>query len=138
MTNYGSVGMPKIIAVGGSDHKILYSANGSVSGTALQTAINDALIASGVEELGLNTSDINLFPNPTNNVMHLNVTMEKQAVVTIELFDILGQKVFVSADKLNKGINKIDISTLKLNNGIYFAKISDVNKSKTLKFTVSH
>jgi hypothetical protein len=138
MTNYGSVGMPKIIAVGGSDHKIIYSANGSVSGTTLQTAINDALNASGVEEIGLNTSDINLYPNPTNNVLHLNVTLDKQVLVTIELFDILGQKIYTSADKLNKGINKIDISTLKLNNGIYFAKISDVNKSKTMKFNVSH
>ena len=138
MANYGAVGMPKIIIVGGSSHNILYSANTTVDGPAMQTVISNALNASSVEESGALTSEINLFPNPVNNFINLTFTQAKQSVATIEIFDILGHKVYTNTDKFSKGIHNIEINTGKFNNGIYFVKINDSFKSKILKFNVSH
>ena len=138
MTNYGSVGMPKIIAVGGSDHKILYSANGSVNGTTLQTAINDALNASGINEADILASTINVFPNPVTDLLNLSFTLQKSTDISIEVFDNIGQKVYERTANYATGLNKTDINTAKFANGNYFVKISNTNRSKTLQFTVSH
>jgi hypothetical protein len=138
MTNYGTSGMPKITVFGGSSHSIFYNVNGTVVGTELQSAISSALNANGIEESGEIASEINLFPNPANTSLHLIFTMEKQSIVNIEMYTILGERVYSNAERFNKGINKMDISCSKLNNGIYFAKISDAYGSKTFKFNVNH
>ncbi|MFZ4402235.1 MAG: T9SS type A sorting domain-containing protein [Bacteroidales bacterium] len=138
MTNYGTVGMPKIIAVGGSNHKILYNANGSVSGTALQTAINDALNANGIVETDILTSSINLFPNPVADLLNLSFTLQQSTDVSIEVFDNIGQKVYEKKAKYATGLNKTDINTAKFANGNYFVKISNTDRSRTLQFNVSH
>ncbi len=138
MTNYGSTGMPKITVFGGSSHTIYYNVNGTVNGTALQAAITTALNENGIEESGVLTSDVNVYPNPAKNSFQLAFILQKQSSVIVEMYDILGKKVFINKDKYSKGINKIEINTLKINNGIYFIKISDVNGSKTLKINVSH
>ena len=112
MTNYGSTGMPKVAVFGGNSHTIIYSANGTIDGSAMQAAINNALIASGIEEGGSITSEINLFPNPVNNNLHLSINIDKQTSINIDIFNILGTKVYTSAERLNKGINKIDLNSV--------------------------
>ncbi|MEI6695563.1 MAG: T9SS type A sorting domain-containing protein [Bacteroidota bacterium] len=138
MASYGAVGMPKIIIVGGSSHNILYSANVSVDGPAMQTVINNALNASSVEESISIASDLSIFPNPVNNTLNLTVSMAKQSNATIEIYDMLGNKVYTNTDKFSKGIHNIEINTGKFDNGIYFVKLNDSFKSKILKFNVSH
>jgi len=138
MTNYGTSGMPKITVFGGSSHSIFYNVNGSVVGTELQTAISSALNANSIEESGAITSEISLFPNPANAFLHLSFSLAKQSVVNIEMYNILGEKVYSNTDKFNKGINKLDIATNKLNNGIYFVRISDTIGSKTIKYNITH
>jgi len=138
MANYGSTGMPKITVIGGSSHNIYYNVNSTVNGTALQEAITTALNATGVEEMATITSDINLFPNPVNSMLHITFTIEKQTTINFEIYDILGQKVYTNIDKFTKGINKLEINTTKFNNGIYFVKIANAESTKTLKFNVSH
>ncbi|MFZ4402114.1 MAG: T9SS type A sorting domain-containing protein [Bacteroidales bacterium] len=138
MSNYGSIGMPKITVIGGSSHSIFYNVNGTVVGTELQTAISNALNANGVEENDNITSEIKIFSNPVNSNLNLSFSIEIQSLVTIEMYDILGKKVYSNAEKFNKGLNKMDINTNKLNNGIYFIKLSDTYRSRTLKFNVSH
>ncbi|MCX6230692.1 MAG: T9SS type A sorting domain-containing protein [Bacteroidetes bacterium] len=139
MTNYGSAGMPKIIVVGGASHTIFYSANGTVDPTALQTGINNAILAANsVNEIQDAAIAASLFPNPVSNLLNITFQLEKQSNVTIEIYNNLGAKILAKSEKCSQGNNKIEVNTKEFNKGIYYAKISNGNTSKTLKFNLVH
>jgi hypothetical protein len=138
MTHYGSTGMPKIVVVGGADHKVLYNANNAVNASELQSAINAGLIANSVDENNVLTADINLFPNPVNDKLTLSLTLDESVVISIEVFDNTGKKVYSDNLKSETGINKIAINTADFANGSYFVKISEAMKSKTIRFNIAH
>ena len=50
MSNYGSFGMPKIVVLAGSDHKVLYNINNTVNSKDLQNAINTGLSLTATNE----------------------------------------------------------------------------------------
>lgn len=138
MTHYGSTGMPKITVVAGTDHKVIYDANGSVNPTTLQTAINNALNATGIEETDVLSSTINIFPNPVADALNLSFSLQQSSYVSIEVYNNIGQKVYDKSEKYNSGVNKTEINTTTFANGNYFVKINQADKSKTLRFNVSH
>ncbi len=138
MMHYGSTGMPKIVVVGGNSHKVFYNSNNTVNATELQSAINAALNANSIEETDVLATDINLFPNPVNELLSLTFTTEKQQAINIEIFDFTGKKVFTSNLKSGTGINKTAINTAELANGSYIIKISDDKQSKTVRFNIAH
>lgn len=73
-------------------------------------------------------SNIKIFPNPTKNsfaILDKNISLEDYSV---EIFNILGQKVF---KKISLSTKKVDISSLE--NGIYLLKIYKENHQKTIK-----
>ncbi|RAJ16422.1 T9SS type A sorting domain-containing protein [Olleya aquimaris] len=72
------------------------------------------------------TTDFNIYPNPTKNNWNVKAT---QLVKTVEVYDVLGKLVVV------KDVNSSEfvIETATLNIGLYFAKLSSENGSKTVK-----
>ena len=79
---------------------------------------------------GFNTSDVELYPNPTNGLINIAGT-DISNIKEISIFNQLGQKVMkLNASQLNN--NSFDISDL--NKGIYFVQLKDnSNNSKTMK-----
>ncbi len=80
--------------------------------------------------------DVNVFPNPFTEDVNINFALEKESIVSIELYDILGQKEFlVSEAKQGPGDYLYNINSLKnkLKPGIYFVKICINNKTTTKK-----
>jgi hypothetical protein len=138
MTHYGSTGMPKIVVVGGADHKVLYNANGSVNATDLQSAINAGLNASAIHESDMLSSTLTIFPNPVTDALNLSFTIQESSTVNVEIYNNIGQKVYNKVVTYNSGVNNEVINTTKFANGNYFVKISNTDKSKTQQFTVSH
>ncbi len=77
-------------------------------------------------------SDINIFPNPANNIVQIK--NEKNVTLYYEIIDIQGkyiyQKTKLENDKINTG---------NLADGIYILKITESNRSaKNLKLIISH
>ncbi|MBC7696272.1 MAG: T9SS type A sorting domain-containing protein [Burkholderiales bacterium] len=77
-------------------------------------------------------SDINIFPNPANNIVQIK--NEKNVTLYYEIIDIQGkyinQKTKLENDKIHTG---------NLTNGIYILKITESNRSaKNLKLIISH
>ena len=91
----------------------------------MSVAVNSSL---SVE--GFNTSDVELYPNPTNGLINIAGT-DISNIKEISIFNQLGQKVMnLNASQLNN--NSFDISDL--NKGIYFVQLKDnSNNSKTMK-----
>lgn len=74
-------------------------------------------------------NDINLFPNPTSNILQINMTRlvnEGNVLIT----DATGK--IIKTQKLSIGLNKIDVSNFA--NGIYFINYQSNEKMSTKKF----
>ena len=87
-------------------------------------------VTSSLSVEGFNTSDVELYPNPTNGLINIAGT-DISNIKEISIFNQLGQKVMnLNASQLNN--NSFDISDL--NKGIYFVQLKDnSNNSKTMK-----
>jgi hypothetical protein len=140
MGDYGIPGMPKIVVLGSSSHKVYFNQNSGSLG--ISTAIDEALddIANGLVENANFNLNINTFPNPANNQLTVSYELKQPSNIDLEIYNLLGARV-ISFKKNNstgagKYSEKIDVSNLS--NGTYFLKINSNQKNHTIKFSVSH
>lgn len=139
MTDYGSAGMPKTVVLGGANHTVFYNVNGTVSSSALQTAITNGLNATtGIAE-PISISGLNLFPNPADNRSEISYSLSTSSDIRIDIYNIVGENVStVFSGVQNAGEHSAAIETQKLLNGIYFVKLTTGNSEKTIKLSVVH
>jgi uncharacterized protein YkwD len=77
------------------------------------------------------TSEFYNYPNPFEDRTNIIYVSKFDTDAQIEIFDLLGNKIAeVFNGKLISGINKFDV---KLNNGIYYCRISGNNINTTIK-----
>lgn len=79
-----------------------------------------------VNNFSSTSSQINVFPNPSDNIIHIELPHYSAETTLVELFDMNGRKVF--SKKVNTKLFTIDISGF--NNGIYLLKTLN-SKSQT-------
>ncbi|MDF2447727.1 MAG: hypothetical protein K0R26_231 [Bacteroidota bacterium] len=93
---------------------------------ATSTIFVDAQICMGISGAAL-VSDINIYPNPTNGLLNVNVSSVLSGSTFIEVYDGLGKLAL----KENLTSDANTISLLKLEDGVYFFKI--INNNETVK-----
>jgi hypothetical protein len=77
------------------------------------------------------------YPNPFNNVTYVDMTLSQVANVTLEISNILGQKVkSVDYGLYSAGLHKISIDAEGLESGIYFYTLTTGNDAVTRKMIV--
>jgi hypothetical protein len=64
---------------------------------------------------------INVFPNPVENLLNINVSSKFQHFLKADIYNMLGEKIY--SDFIHSGINSIDIRSL--NSGIYVLIVND-------------
>ncbi|WP_299124901.1 T9SS type A sorting domain-containing protein [uncultured Winogradskyella sp.] len=72
------------------------------------------------------TSKFEVFPNPTTNAWNLKSNND---ITSVEVHDILGKRVLA----LQPNLSEFTINASELNDGIYLAKITTANGTKTVK-----
>jgi hypothetical protein len=82
----------------------------------------------GIDDLGLSSSDLKLYPNPTTG--NLTIDLGELDNVTISITSSIGKEVFKATD-ISK--NKLEVSLAEFSNGIYFVKIQNGGKIVTRK-----
>jgi predicted esterase len=87
-------------------------------------SVNCAQLTSVVPELEFE-SKLDVFPNPTNNV--LNIQLDSQGNFDVEIVDAFG-KIMIQA----KNRNRVDVSGLS--NGVYFLQVKQGDKTYLKKF----
>jgi hypothetical protein len=140
MSDYGGTGMPKVVVLGSSDHKVYYNANDVVNPTDLQTAIQTAINESsiGMPSLGSGMNNMQLFPNPAKLSTVLSINSEKKMEVEISAYNLPGLCVKqIFNGELQPGENKIEINSSLWCPGIYFINIRNKQFSKNIKLIVS-
>jgi hypothetical protein len=138
MMDYGSNGMPKVVVIGGSERRVFYNANNAVDHVALQQAINNAIsVVTAINESTATSSSFKAYPNPAQNIVNIDFSLQKPDRIQISLFNDVGQevKVFYS-DVANEGLNQFEISTENLANGLYHIQLKHSKGVEQLKFNI--
>ncbi len=140
MSDYGDYGMPKIVVLGGPDHKVYYNENSSHHG--IGNAIDQALADMNTVGIDDVQSEIQLtsFPNPAREILNFSYKLNQTSKVSIEVINMLGTTVKSIGAETQSGTGVIqsqtDISTF--DNGFYFLKITTNHGIAINKFCVSH
>jgi hypothetical protein len=87
----------------------------------------------GISELS-NVSYFGIYPNPAHTSATIAFTLEQADNVTVEMFNILGEKVFASEQgKMAAGDHMVAIERNNLKAGIYFVRFTTNSGSVTRK-----
>ncbi len=138
---YGGFGMPTVVLLGGSDHRVMFVTQSfSMSDT---TIMRDSILAmlntTSINQFEKNVTSVNLFPNPAHEKVQLQLNNSKSQKLTIEVVDLLGKQVMnVYNDYTASGILKKEIDVVQLNNGLYFIKVTADGIANNFKLTVAH
>jgi len=141
MNDYGTAGMPKIVVLAGvGTHSVYYNQNSGFSVGNIQTAINQALadMATGIQETTLNYFGAKLSPNPAGNKFTLSYNSKYASNLSVEIYNMLGQKNMDVQVQSAPGENQSVINTSELKSGVYFLKLNDGKNSELVKFIISH
>lgn len=128
---------------------IQFSANVSVSGFPValdNAAVNDIIGTTfvfaiqtggtvGVEELGF-SSEVSLFPNPTQGNATLAFDSKKAGDLTISILDAQGRMINWFNTNTVEGGNSIDLNTNNYASGVYQVVLSNSNGSHLTKLIV--
>ena len=95
------------------------------------------------EGLGINEQEAvnpmtstRVYPNPTTDVLNIEVNASQASEMSISVYNIMGQNVMNKTVNINTGINRPSISTAELNSGIYFVTVKANGFENTMKFIV--
>ena len=88
-------------------------------------------------------SALRFYPNPTKNASSVNIdfTLTVPSVVTIEIFDILGEKVYsenygsLAAGSVSKTWALVNSGGAKVGSGLYLVRIKAAGTTNTIETT---
>ena len=77
-----------------------------------------------------------VYPNPATDVLNIEVNASQSSEMSINVYNLMGQKVMEKNVNINMGINTPSISTADLTSGIYFVTVKANGFENTMKFIV--
>ena len=141
VAHYGGFGMPTVVLLGGADHRVMFSTQSfSTSDT---TIMRDSILAmlstaTGINDLPSAVTSFNVFPNPANDLININLNLKESSSVLIDVADITGKQIAVILDEKQSGLIKKQFTTSQLQNGNYLVRLNVNGKSVTQKLTIAH
>ena len=143
VAHYGGFGMPTVVLLGGADHRTMFS---TLSFSTSDTAImRDSILALfGVAPLSINDipsniNSINIYPNPANDQVSLNIEVKETTNLFAEIIDILGNQVGIIANEKNVKTNLTKaFNTSSLASGFYTIRINANGNIVNRKLNVTH
>jgi len=119
--NYGGSGMPHVVVMGGTDHKIYYNQKGSAAtSTGITAAINTAIAATSVNSIPGQVK-FSISPNPVSNKLTLTYSKAIEKVTITSLNGQVVKEEVYTNGKMNPVVNVSGIA-----NGAYTVRITDV------------
>ena len=132
-----SVPMPGIVIAAGSTHEIIYQSISFTEGDTLQIqqAIDSFFMFVSVKEPFVEIEEVNLYPNPANTTITIEIRDNGPGTYAISIFDVTGKLTKVCSEVLFVNGNKqLDISSLP--KGLYSMNITNGNTNATRKLLI--
>jgi hypothetical protein len=140
MSDYGTDGMPKIVVIGGADHKIYYNVNNLNDGQGVEDAIELALLENPTGVNGITSTNffLDVYPNPLEgNNITLNYFLPESAAVSFEIYNTTGQLILSENSGMQfSGLYVIQMDLAKLEKGIYFIRLNAGTRNVVRKIIV--
>jgi hypothetical protein len=93
-------------------------------------------VVSGIDEVG-EEQNLNIYPNPSNGSVNVAFGLKELQHVTIEVFNVVGQKVYENNfDKLSAGQHNVAIDTKGFASGVYLIQLISESGTVTKKLIV--
>lgn len=120
--DYGGSGMPHVVVIGGTDHKIYFNKKGSAANdvAGITAAVNSALSSTGIGTI-TNQIQFSISPNPVTDKLSLSYD---KAIEKISITSFTGQ--LIKEEVYTKGKVNPTINVSGIANGVYTIKITDV------------
>lgn len=135
MSDYGVDGMPKIVVLGGPDHKIFFNENSSHQG--IDIAISQAISSTDIFNLNHSVFNTKIYPNPVKNNLTIELKNTFSTEINFQIINIIGETII--SKKINSlfPVNDFQINISELINGVYFIKISSNSIEEIKTFIIS-
>jgi len=81
--------------------------------------------------------ELNVWPNPSNGTFNIQIDLTLPSALNIEVFNLLGQKVYSKRTQLSAGVNvePIELSS-GLTNGVYLIKVQTKEQTQMGKLSI--
>lgn len=101
----------------------------------ISVEINSTYVAGNVSGMENNAyfQGLKVYPNPTTDNAFVSLNVKQATQVELTLHNIMGQKVWSSAEKMNAGEQEVAVSTQNLPKGIYILKVVANGASQEVK-----
>jgi len=118
-----------------------YVSSGFITGEFTRWKVDNFLVEGyvGIEELKNEISEINIFPNPTDNILNIKFSLQKETDLTMDIFSITGEKMIsLGTENFSAGKTQKTIEIEQLRAGLYFLRISNSSSSEYFRFVVTN
>jgi len=85
----------------------------------------------GIEDMAV--SNLSVYPNPTKDIIQININANTVQNAQINISNIIGQNIYTKNTQLASGTNNLYIDLSAYNNGIYIVKVITKNNSLSKK-----
>lgn len=90
----------------------------------------------GVKDVTKTDIQLNVFPNPTSDFCYLNYSLKNEEYVTINVYNTLGELVYIETKNVNAGNVTHELNLNELHSGNYSIQVSFKNNTITKKLTI--
>jgi hypothetical protein len=93
----------------------------------------------GVESINSPSNSLELYPNPTSDIVYINFNTEDATHTNLSVLDMTGRTLGVIDEKnIKAGPNSIQYPVGNLSAGVYMIHLSSADGSNTKRFVVTH
>lgn len=141
VAHYGGFGMPTVVLLGGTNHRVMFSTQSFVASDT--TIMRDSILAllndaNAIKNLSSSNQKLHVYPNPCNNFLVLNIEASNSRKVIIELMNINGTIIRTYVDENVRSIYSKQLDVSDLNSGSYTVRITKENSVVSKRFTILH
>lgn len=91
----------------------------------------------GIHDVEKQQFQVAAYPNPVNDYLKLEFSLDKPEMVSVNVINIVGQTIeTIEKQYMSSGLNKIEINTTDLHGGLYMFILEAGSKTYTGKFNV--
>ncbi len=92
---------------------------------------------SGIEASAKNLDNLNVYPNPVDGQLYVNIDSRTNGPVTVDVMNLLGKKAMdTELRNIELGSNEFSLDLSGLNNGVYLIRIGNRGEFITQKIVV--
>jgi len=93
--------------------------------------------ATGIKTANGNINFVGVYPNPASSQTNIKVSLATSDKVSVNIFNNMGQQVFVKGYDLSSGDNVLSVSTESLASGIYTVVVNSANGTFKTKLSIA-